>query len=242
MVFTDGSYHPGAMTSLPVLCLATLAGAGITGATIFFSAHVPPAPSRTAATPTTISSAAAAAWQAVRQPASPQMVQPEQASVASITPRPPSPSQTSASTLDRVSLTRELQRELKSRDCYHGEINGQWTPSTRQAMNTFTDRANAKLPVTEPDQVLLALIKGHAHYSCNETLREAVTAHPAPAKTPAAELGALLTPPMALAGPKTSDTDGKIAAPKTAAPRRVSESRQRSVERWSAELWRNSAN
>ena len=83
---------------------------------------------------------------------------------------------------------------------------------------TFTDRANAKLPVTEPDQVLLALIKGNRHIGCNERLIPAVTAQPLPpdktAETPPVEPAPLLTPPMALAGPKTTETDGgNIAAP-----------------------------
>ena len=230
------------MTSSPVLVLATLAGAGLTGAAIFFGAHVPDAANRTAARHTTISPNASAAWQVVQRPASPQPFEPEPAIVASSSPRPPLPAHTSASALDRGPLTRELQRELKSRGCYHGEINGVWTTSTRQAMQTFTDRANAKLPITEPDQVLLALIKGNQHYSCSEHMTQAITAHPAPAKTPAAEPRPLLAPPMGLAGPKSADTDSKAAAPKSAAPKRVSGSRERSVERWSAELWRNSAN
>jgi len=241
------------MTSSQVLALATLAGAGITGAAIFFSAQVPEGAKLTATRHTTLSSGAVAAWQAVRRPVAAESFEPEQATVASIGPRRPLPVETSAPAFDRGTLTRALQRELMSAGCYHGEINGVWTTSTRQAMKTFTDRANAKLPVTEPDQVLLALIKGNRHYGCSERLRQAVTAQPLPpdktAKTPAVELAPLLTPPMALAGPKTTETDGgstaappEELAPKTSRRRVVAGSRERSEEHWSAKLWRNAGN
>ena len=241
------------MTSPQVLVLATLAGAGITGAAIFFSAQVPEGAKLTATSHTTFSSGAAAAWQAVRRPVAPESFEPEQATVASIGPRPPMPVETSAPALDRGSLTRALQRELKSVGCYNGEINGVWTTSTRQAMKTFTDRANAKLPVSEPDQVLLALIKGNRHFGCSERLIKAVTAQPLPlektAKTPPVEPAPWLTPPMALAGPKTTETDGgNTAAPPEELARRksrqrvVARSRERSKEHWSAKLWRNAGN
>jgi hypothetical protein len=242
------------MTSPRVLALATLAGAGITGAAILFSAQVPEGAKLIAASHTAVSPGAAAAWQAVRRPAAPVAFEPEQATtVASIGPRPPMPVETSAPALDRGSLTRALQRELKRVGCYHGEINGAWTASTRQAMKTFVDRANARLPVSEPDQVLLALIKGNRHFACNGRLIQAVTAQPLPldktAKTPPVEPAPLLTPPMALAGPKTTETDGRnIAAPpeelapKTSRRRVVAGSRERTKEHWSAKLWRNAGN
>ncbi|HEY7083226.1 MAG TPA: putative peptidoglycan binding domain-containing protein, partial [Hyphomicrobiaceae bacterium] len=44
---------------------------------------------------------------------------------------------------DRDSLARELQKELRRVGCYEGELNGVWTPATRRAMKTFTDRVNA---------------------------------------------------------------------------------------------------
>ena len=239
------------MTSSPVLALATLAGAGITGAAIFFSAQVPQGAQLTATTHTTISSGATAAWQAVRRPTPPEVFEPEQATtVASIGPRPQLPAEASAPAVDRGFLTRALQRELKSVGCYHGEINGVWTTSTRQAMKIFTDRANAKLPVTEPDQVLLALIKSNRHHACNERPIEAVIPHPLPhGKTAPVEPGPLATPPMALAGPKTTETDdGNTAAPpkelaaKTSGRRVVAGPRERSVEHWSVKLWRNAGN
>jgi peptidoglycan hydrolase-like protein with peptidoglycan-binding domain len=65
----------------------------------------------------------------------------------------------SASIPDLASLARELQRELKRVGCYHGEINGVWTTSTRSAMKAFTERVNATLPIEQPDYILLSLVQ-----------------------------------------------------------------------------------
>src|SRR5262245_28554531 len=59
--------------------------------------------------------------------------------------RVPLPTQTAVPALDHASLARSLQRELKRVGCYHGEINGVRTASTRQAMKAFTELANARL-------------------------------------------------------------------------------------------------
>jgi hypothetical protein len=67
---------------------------------------------------------------------------------------------------DRVTLVRELQRGLKRAGCYEGEINGVWTRQSRDAMRAFTVRLNAALPVEAPDDVLLALVQGHAEQTC----------------------------------------------------------------------------
>jgi hypothetical protein len=63
-------------------------------------------------------------------------------------------------------IGRELQKELKRVGCYAGELNGVWTASTRQAMNAFTDRVNAKLPTNKPDSILLALVRGYSSKVC----------------------------------------------------------------------------
>jgi hypothetical protein len=67
---------------------------------------------------------------------------------------------------DKVSLARELQRELRRVGCYDGEITGAWTTSTRRAMKVFTDRINATLPTDEPDYVLLSLVRSHPNAVC----------------------------------------------------------------------------
>jgi hypothetical protein len=78
------------------------------------------------------------------------------------------PSKAAAVPGDRVSLARELQRELKRVGCYEGEINGAWTPSSRKAMKAFTDRVNASLPVEAPDYILLSLVQGHRDAACGK--------------------------------------------------------------------------
>jgi hypothetical protein len=66
------------------------------------------------------------------------------------------PQRTIAAPSDRPYLVRELQRELKQVGCYLRDINGIWTTSTRDAMKAFIERVNARLPVDEPDAILLA--------------------------------------------------------------------------------------
>ena len=68
---------------------------------------------------------------------------------------------------DRVSLTRELQRELRRVGCYDGELSGIWGSSSRLAMKKFTDQVNAKLPIDQPDYILLRLVQGHPQRACN---------------------------------------------------------------------------
>jgi hypothetical protein len=69
---------------------------------------------------------------------------------------------------DRDSLVRELQKELRRVGCYEGEVNGVWTPATRRAMKTFTDRVNATLPMDEPDAVLFAMVQGQQDRVCGK--------------------------------------------------------------------------
>lgn len=67
---------------------------------------------------------------------------------------------------DRDALARELQKELRRVGCYDGELNGAWTPATRRAMKAFVDRANASLPVDEPDPILYAMVQSQAEPMC----------------------------------------------------------------------------
>jgi hypothetical protein len=67
---------------------------------------------------------------------------------------------------DRVSLARELQRELRRVGCYEGDLNGMWTPATRKAAKAFTDRINAALPAEEPDPILLRLVQDQQERAC----------------------------------------------------------------------------
>jgi hypothetical protein len=67
---------------------------------------------------------------------------------------------------DSVALSRALQGELKRVGCYDGQITSVWTPAARKAMRTFTERANAQLPVDKPDVVLLSLVQSHREVVC----------------------------------------------------------------------------
>lgn len=67
---------------------------------------------------------------------------------------------------DSAALARALQGELKRVGCYDGHITSVWTPAARRAMRTFTERANAQLPVDKPDVVLLSLVQSHREAVC----------------------------------------------------------------------------
>lgn len=66
----------------------------------------------------------------------------------------------------RDQLVRDIQYELKRAGCYDGDVSGAWNNTTRQAMQTFTQRMNAALPVDQPDYVLLTLLQAQKAQSC----------------------------------------------------------------------------
>jgi len=86
--------------------------------------------------------------------------------VEAATRMPETSLRTPAPRLDRASLVRELQRELKRVGCYDGILSGEWTPATRAAMKAFTDRVNAALPTDAPDVILLTLVQDHQEKAC----------------------------------------------------------------------------
>ena len=105
--------------------------------------------------------------------AEPKVVTPGKSTVVAIVPRvadkPATIEVKTPPTLipgDPVSLTRELQRELRRVGCYDGEINGSWTPASRRAMKVFTDRVNASLPMDRPDYILLRLVQSSPERVC----------------------------------------------------------------------------
>ena len=67
---------------------------------------------------------------------------------------------------DPLTLTLEIQRELRRVGCYQGAINGVWSPAVSHSMQAFTDHVNAVLPVAQPDVILLALLQGHHGKVC----------------------------------------------------------------------------
>lgn len=250
------------MTKAFAPVLVFLAGVGTASVAIGPEGQTPEGAKLSVATRTTISPRPATAWQDLQRPAPLEPPEPEQSTTAALSPWLPLPPETNARPLDRVSLTRALQRELKRVGCYHGEINGEWTDSTRRAMKRFTDQANAKLPVGEPDQVLLSLVQGDLDRGCNERCRQrptgpdscpgpGVTANALPnnktAATIAAPTSPPLKPPMALAGPKATATHGENPARELTPRRRVAASSQyRGIdssardEHWTVKLWKNS--
>lgn len=68
----------------------------------------------------------------------------------------------------RYKLVVELQQNLRRLGCYYGRIDGSWGPGSKDAMQTFTDRVNAALPIDEPDYVLLTLLQSHKGKTCGE--------------------------------------------------------------------------
>jgi len=68
---------------------------------------------------------------------------------------------------NRFKLIRTLQQRLRAAGCYYGDIDGDWGPASRRAMQSFTRKVNASLPVERPDFVLLALMDAHTAVGCN---------------------------------------------------------------------------
>jgi peptidoglycan hydrolase-like protein with peptidoglycan-binding domain len=110
---------------------------------------------------------------------------------------------------DKAALTRELQRELRRVGCYGGEINGVWTTSSRLAMKTFVERANAALPIDNPDPVLLSLVQGYRDRACGVACPPGQTA---------TRGGACLPDAVAAKAPPEAPPDAKGASPDAPVP------------------------
>jgi hypothetical protein len=119
-------------------------------------------------------------------------------------------------------LARAIQKELKRVGCYTGRLDGSWGEQSRGAMMAFITRVNASLPTTEPDVILLSLVKGHSGEVCGiscppsqvasggRCVARAVVA----AAEPPADLSAV--PPratVAMADPETQPADTPRRAP-----------------------------
>ncbi len=218
------------------------------------------------------------AWQVLRQSsttASPEQTKPPLPAQQHSPPPPPQvfvatqdrpivrPTRADAAP-DRVTLTRALQRELKRVGCYHGEITGVWSPATRHASEAFLALANAKLPVAEPDAVLLALVQASQTTSClapcaqgrgvNGTCRETVVAG-APsvdksgtANSPAAPPPTGFEAPMGLNGPQAPEGEKGVLPPPAdqrtpaARPPQRRNAAHAPREDWRAKIWRNTGN
>ena len=65
-------------------------------------------------------------------------------------------------------LARAAQQELYRLGCYNDAINGVWSSPSRSAAQKFLTRVNARLPVEQPDDVLLALLRSTKGFVCNQ--------------------------------------------------------------------------
>lgn len=116
---------------------------------------------------------------------------------------------------DFPSLAREIQRELRRVGCYGGEVNGRWTPSTRDAMKAFVDDANAVLPVDKPDPVLLSLLHGEHGTACDSNSETTV------ASSSATVTGSIdrLPPPTGDTAPTETTRTATIQSAREPSPR-----------------------
>jgi hypothetical protein len=79
---------------------------------------------------------------------------------------------------NRDGLARLLERELTRIGCYGGAISGAWGKAPRQAMRAFLVHINARLPVDQPDEILLRLLRAEQQRVCTEPCPE----HDSPAQ------------------------------------------------------------
>ncbi|HWB44232.1 MAG TPA: hypothetical protein VG900_02230 [Hyphomicrobiaceae bacterium] len=119
---------------------------------------------------------------------------------------------------DSAGLARALQSELKRVGCYEGHVSSVWTPAARKAMQTFTERTNARLPVDKPDVVLLSLVQSHREPVC---VAEAATLGEVPkvaeksaVASPALVPAAAAVPAVALPAMHSRDKGAPAPVPK----------------------------
>jgi hypothetical protein len=65
-------------------------------------------------------------------------------------------------------LARAAQQELNRLGCYNEQINGVWTPPSRSAAQKFLSRVNARLPIEQPDEALVALLRSTTGSVCSQ--------------------------------------------------------------------------
>ena len=116
-------------------------------------------------------------------------------------------------------LTRQVQTALKNAGCYSGAIDGVWAGQTTAAMEAFTIRVNARLPVDKPDAVLLALVETHDDVSCADEaaapateqngLETASIETPSSGGTPTMRREAVMTRDVVLSSSATFETHGR---------------------------------
>jgi hypothetical protein len=65
-------------------------------------------------------------------------------------------------------LARAAQQELYRLGCYNEQINGVWTSHSRSAAQKFLSRVNARLPIEQPDDALVALLRSTKGFVCTQ--------------------------------------------------------------------------
>jgi hypothetical protein len=93
----------------------------------------------------------------------------------------------------RYELIVEIQQQLKRAGCYYGRVDGSWGAGSKRAMRAFTDKINATLPVEQPDEMLLGLLRAQSGHTCGSDCPAGLTrsasgqcmAKPAYAQAPA---------------------------------------------------------
>jgi hypothetical protein len=65
-------------------------------------------------------------------------------------------------------LARAAQQELYRLGCYNEPINGVWTSHSRSATQKFLSRVNARLPIEQPDDALVALLRSTKGFVCTQ--------------------------------------------------------------------------
>lgn len=68
----------------------------------------------------------------------------------------------------RTKLVLEIQKALARSGCYRGAMTGEWSANTKRALSAFLSAANARLPIEQPDYILLSLVQGHGRVVCGE--------------------------------------------------------------------------
>lgn len=79
-----------------------------------------------------------------------------------------------AASMDRRTLVRAIQTDLKSRTCYRGRVDGLWGSGSRRAVNRFIDVTGAwpeGLDRTEPSPELLLQLRRSAEVACGRSKR-----------------------------------------------------------------------
>ncbi|MBU2581171.1 MAG: peptidoglycan-binding protein [Alphaproteobacteria bacterium] len=103
---------------------------------------------------------------------------------------------------ERWRLVRDLQTELRRAGCYWGKLDGSWGAGSKYAVQEFMLQVNASLPMTEPDPIMLTLLRSHSGTVCGKSCDEGYTK---------SANGRCL--PYAITAEKRTEPESKVVAP-----------------------------